>query len=313
MPTQRNSFVPIGDDAFVSKPPKGCIVITADSFIEDVHFSLDWAKILKSRKEFFSAIGYKSLAVNISDLSAMGWAKPLYCIISLGLPSYISVEDIDNFYTGLKKLADKYNISICGGDTNFAKSFIINITLVGSIKKEKIIKRIGAKNNDKIFVTGNLGDSSAGLEILQTFKKKKYPEKIVKYLIKKHLFPPVRIKESKTISNCATSMIDCSDGLVNSINLLCEASKVGAEVHIDKIPVSTQLKNLSLTNLLTYSLTNYLLYGAEDYELIFTSSSNKLEKKFKCIGEIKNKNRGINFLYNGKKIKIQKEKLIHHF
>ncbi|MFN3967061.1 MAG: thiamine-phosphate kinase, partial [Endomicrobiia bacterium] len=251
LPTQKNLLVPIGDDAFVAKSPEGYIAITTDSLIENIHFSLKWLKILKNRKEFFRALGYKSLAVNISDLSAMGCAKPLYCILSLGIPSYISVEDIENFYFGLKSLADRFNILICGGDTNSAERFIINVTIIGNIKKEKIIKRSGAKPGEKIFVSGNLGDSYAGLEILQSYPQKKFPKKIADYFIKKHLYPPIRIKESKEISEYATSMIDCSDGIVHSINLLCEASKVGAEIYVDKIPVSNYLKKFTLTHLLT--------------------------------------------------------------
>ena len=301
LPTQKNLLVPIGDDSFVARSPKDCIVITTDLLIENVHFSLNWVKFSKNRKEFFKALGYKSLAVNISDLSAMGCAKPLYCIISLGIPEYLTVEDIENFYSGIEILTKKFNILIAGGDTNSAASFIINIGLIGSTPEDKIIKRSGAKPGNRIYVSGELGDASAGLKILQS---QQYPTKDGRYFIKKHLYPPVRIKEGKIISKYATSMIDCSDGLVNSIKLICESSKVGANVYIEKVPVSEKLKkNFS-------NWQEFVLYGGEDYELIFTSDK---KNKFECIGEIIPKKSGINFFYNGRKIKIQKEKLIHHF
>ncbi|MDI6640871.1 MAG: thiamine-phosphate kinase [Elusimicrobiota bacterium] len=338
---QKTFTVAPGDDAFIAKYcGDKCLVCTTDLLIDRVHFSSAWLEILANNSppiNLFRALGYKALAVNLSDFAAMGGANPLYCLVGLGLPKNIRVRDVDNLYFGLEDLAKKYNISIVGGDTNSSQTLIVAITLLGTIKKCEIVKRSGARIGDSIYVTGSLGDSAAGMSVLQSCPAKKITQEEL-YFIKRHLYPIVRLKEGKKISKFATSMIDCSDGLVQSVRQLCEASNTSAEIYIDKIPISKQLKSFSSRilhdpsgwdrrytcerdSLITHnSLLNFVLYGGEDYELIFTAhpSTNSClpNSSFATpIGKITagGIHRKIKFLYNGKEFKIQEEKIFNHF
>ncbi|MFH0807450.1 MAG: thiamine-phosphate kinase [Elusimicrobiota bacterium] len=303
---KKRVIVAPGDDAAVINSPDKQLVFTTDLLFEDAHFCLSWADSLISRPALFEALGYKSLAINLSDLSSMGCkSEPIYCLIGVGLPdSRVEIEDINSFYKGLKKFCKKYKVFILGGDTNSSDKLTIAITMFGATGTNgKIIRRSGAKPGDKIYVTGPLGDSAGGLDIL--LKGKKTDKKTADYLIKKHLYPPVRINEAQTIAKYATSMIDCSDGLANSIGLICAMSKTGAKINLDTIPVSGPLKRYS------GSPIDFALYGGEDYELIFTSK--KSMPKYRCIGTVENKNSGIKYYQNGKEIQIKKEKLYQHF
>ena len=310
-------IVPPGDDAAVIKSPKRPLIFTTDMLFEDMHFCLSWAGAAGGRKAFFEALGYKSLAVNLSDLSSMG-AKPapIYCLIGVGLPESIEVEDVRSLYRGLNKFCNKYNITIIGGDTNASQKLTIAITLVG-IAGSHTTRRSGAKPGDKIYLSGPLGDSAAGLHVLlnpvkprsKHFSRFLSTLRIRKNLIRKHFYPPVRIKEAQSIAKQASSMIDCSDGLVNSINLICEMSKTGAAINLDLIPVSPGLKQYS--RLASVNPMDFALYGGEDYELIFTSK--KPLSGFKSLGTIENKNKGIKYYLNDKETKIKKEKLYQHF
>jgi len=303
------TLVPNGDDASVLSFSKNNLVFTTDLLFENVHFSLDWDKALGGRKKLFEALGYKSLAINVSDLSSMGCKdKPIYCLIGVGLPEKIDVKDILHLYNGLSKVCSKYGIQIIGGDTNSSAVLTIAVTVIGTVKKNNITRRSGAKPGDKIYVTGPLGDSAGGLAILLGKNKKaKLQPEINNYLINRHLYPPVLIKNAQKIASRAHCMIDCSDGLINSINLICWASKTGAIIDTTKIPLSKQLSAYSL--LTNTSALDYALYGGEDYELIFTS--NKTLSNYFCIGEITKK--GINYQTNGKNFEIKNNKTYQHF
>ena len=304
---ERKVLVAPGDDAAVINSPGKQLVFTTDLLFEDVHFRLDWAKSIGGKAALFEAIGYKSLAINLSDLSSMGCKSapaPIYCLIGVGLPEdRMGIEDVNSFYKGLNFFCRKNKVYILGGDTNSSDKFTIAITLFGTIDKSKIIRRSGAKSGDKIYVTGTLGDSAGGLDLL--LKGKKDNTKTAKYLINRHLYPPVRINEAQEIAKYTTSMIDCSDGLVNSVNLICGMGKTGAKINLDAVPVSKHLRNYSREPV------DFALYGGEDYELIFTSKKNIPE--YQCIGTIENKSNGVKYYQNGKETRIKKEKLYQHF
>lgn len=188
-----------------------------------------------------------------------------------------------------------------GGDLVESNSIFISITLIGY--GEKVILRSGAEIDDFIVVTGNFGDSKAGLEILLTEDNSQI--KKFNSLVKKHLYPPLRVEEAKKIIKMANSMIDSSDGLLASVYLICKESKKGAIINLDSIPISRQLQ------LYTKNPYNYALYGGEDYELVFTIPKEKakmLEKTLpntKIIGKIVEKNRGIKLFHKNKLYKIK--------
>ncbi|MFC1501422.1 thiamine-phosphate kinase [Elusimicrobiota bacterium] len=287
----------IGDDAFVGNISKNCsLVSTKDLLIEDIHFNRLWSDPYQ--------IGYKAIAVNLSDLAAMGKCKPLYCLVGLGLPPNTSLEFVDKLYTGMQSISNKHDLSIVGGDTvSTKKSIVISITLLGEIYKKNIISRGCAKPGDIIVVNSTFGDSAAGMYLLR--KKTKSTSKINKYLINKHLLPVPRIKDAGIIADAkvATSMIDSSDGLSVSLKFITEESKVGAKVNLEKVPISRQLKNLAQKDKRLKPL-ELALNGGEDYELLFTIKKGSF-KKLKsvlpnavAIGEITSK-KGTRYYLNG--------------
>ena len=302
------TIVKIGDDAAVVKIKNFYLVFTTDLFIEDIHFKKKWSKSVGGINRLFFYLANKTLAANISDLSAMGTVKPLYCLIGLGLPSNLKIENIKSFYNGLENFCKKYNIEIIGGDTNLSSKIFISITLIGiAYSKKNIVLRKNAKIGDKIYITGCTGDAAKGVEILNN-KFKNVNSKIKNWFIKKFFFPEVKLEQSQKISKYANSMIDCSDGLVNSINIICKQSNVGAKIYLDKVPVSDNLKKFN-------NYLDYVLYGGEDYELIFTSNCNlkNIIPDIFEIGEIVQKNKKIKLFFYNDEIKIKNRLLFDHF
>lgn len=227
-------------------------LLTCDVQVAGVHFL--------PRISTPAQIGCKALSVNISDIAAMG-GKPDYCLVSLIIPIDTDPEFIDNIYKGIRKTARKYDIQIAGGNISRGKELIIDIFLTGTVRRDELLLRSGAKPGDQILVTGILGNAASGLALL---KKEKY--QIVKDEIKNHisrqLCPEPRLKEAAVIakSKFATSMIDISDGLVSDLGHICDQSKVGASIYESKIPSGKNPINLAL-------------HGGEDYELLFTVPS----------------------------------------
>jgi thiamine-monophosphate kinase len=244
----------IGDDSAVLNPPSGkLLLVTTDMLVENVHFSTSTATPYQ--------IGWKSLAVNISDIASMG-GEPTYGFISIGFPRDTDAEFVDEFYTGMRDIAEKYGVDIVGGDTVSSPEIIINISLLGEVEEDSYILRSGAKIGDAICVTGDVGGSSAGLEILK--------QKLSIEGADKHLLPQPRVQEGRFLarSGFVTSMIDVSDGVASEINHICEQSKTGAHVYMKDIPLSSNVVSVAkYTNKNPYS---FALFGGEDYELLFT-------------------------------------------
>jgi thiamine-monophosphate kinase len=296
----KNIVAGIGDDSFCFKSGKNNICITKDMLIEDVHFKKDWATP--------QDIGKKSIEVNVSDIAAMGNVKPEYAFIGLGLPPKTSEIFIKNLYKGFKKACDKYEMAIAGGNTVKADKITISITIVGiGIGKEKVIKRNGAGVNDLIGVTDTFGNAGAGLALLYKYGAKYKYNKYERFLISKQNNPKARLKEAQKISKHLTSLMDVSDGLYISVDLLAKDSGKGAEIYIDKIPISSSLKKVFREDKKQLDLA---LFGAEDYELIFTvpHSKAKLLKKIvphiSYIGKI-DSSKKVKYFYDGKEQKIK--------
>jgi thiamine-monophosphate kinase len=201
--------------------------------------------------------------------------------LGVGISKKISISFLDQLYKGIHKACMFYNVELFGGDTvSSPKSFFINITILGEAKRGKLFTRKGAKKGDMIFTTGTLGDSSLGLKILSN-KQSKCSSKSRKYLLKKHLDPTPRLKESHllTRSTCKiTSMIDISDGLAQDLQHICRQSKTGALIYEEKLPQSQAFSKVCSEN--NWSTLPLSLNGGEDYELIFSVPSKK-KKSFK--------------------------------
>ncbi len=270
----------IGDDAAVVKGTDRNILITSDMLIEGVHFDLSLCT--------FYQLGYKFLAVNISDIFAMG-GSPKYFIVSLGVPGNFDSGSIGDLYSGINSAAGKFDIAVIGGDTCSSKQgLILSGTLTGHA--DKIITRAGAKEGDGIFVSTTLGDSAMGLHILQKggrrVRRFSPPTNRLK-LIRKHLMPrPAPVKNTSGI----TAMTDVSDGLCMDLSHICDASGRGAVIYRDQIPISREVASTATS--LHQDPMIYALQGGEDYALLFTAPPDYRTKAFR-IGEIMRKGRYI--------------------
>lgn len=281
----------IGDDCAVFGPYSGRVLLfTTDMLVEDIHFLMD--KITPYQ------LGWKAIAVNLSDIAAMG-GRPLFILLSLGIPVEMNVELIQDIYKGMKDICEHYRVNILGGDTVASPDkLIINISLIGDAKKKEVIYRSGARPGDKVYLTGNVGDSAAGLKILKNDISP--PHSIGSHFIKVHNEPKPLIETGRIIatSGLASAMIDLSDGLLSDLGHICKESGVGAMLFRSKIPLSSELKLLA--SLANFNPLDIALSGGEDYLLLVTVPEEKiqdLELLFKdkkpsplyLIGEIREK------------------------
>ena len=287
--------VGMGDDAALVKiPAHQHILITTDLFVEGIDFHLKWSP--------FRQIGYKAMAANLSDIAAMG-GIPRYALVTMALPPHTRMESVEMLYEGLMNLGKKYNVRLIGGDTSATRhGVMVGVVLIGEVKPRHAVTRSGAKPGDWIFVTGPIGNSRAGLEILKSSGRRKKTHHESK-LVQQHLYPVPRIQEARLLATrrLATAMIDISDGLSSDLHHLCEASGVGARLHRDRIPVTEILTAYAKQKRRPPYL--YALEGGEDFELLFTVRPSRMkelkrlqiQKRFQAfwLGEITTKQHGI--------------------
>ncbi len=270
----------IGDDAAVISYTKNKhLLLTTDMLVEGVHF--------RRQEASFSQIGRKALAVNISDIAAMG-GIPKYAVISAGFPKRLSLRAVDEIMRGIEALAKEYSVNIVGGDTVRAEKIVLSISLLGEVKAANLTLRSGARAGDLIFVTGSLGGSRS---------------------LKQFNFNP-RLKEAQRIIErfSPTAMIDVSDGLASDLQRIAEQSKVGAVIFEQLIPFS---RGASLKK---------ALYQGEDFELLFTVSLQSARKFYKkdqlpitCIGKIVERKKGLVLIDKQARMASLRQKGFRHF
>ncbi len=271
-------LIGIGDDAAAWKGDTSIQLATVDSFIQDVHFPAGIAP--------WPELGGKALAVNLSDIAAMGGA-PRYGLVSLALPPQTEVDDVTALYTGMLELAKKHKVTIVGGDISNAPLVVISITVLGSSPQKQILTRSSAKPGEMVAVTGHLGAAAAGLEMLT--KKLKFAPQATARFRQAFLHPTPRIAEGQLLlEQGVKTAIDISDGLVADLNQICKASRVGASIDTNRVPVEPKVLAAFGDKALELALT-----GGEDYELLFTAGTeiiDKVKKAASCpitvIGEI---------------------------
>ncbi len=254
----RDVVVGVGDDAAAVKPsPGNLLLITTDMLVEDVHFTLSSISPYQ--------LGWKSMAVNMSDIAAMGGAAR-WAVIGIGMPAHTPVSFAESLYAGIQDICQKYNTQLVGGDTVSADKIVINITLTGEVKHEHLIQRSSARVGDVIVVTNTIGDAGAGLAAIQHGLNTLSAQTV----IKKHLEPIPRLIESRQIVQflSPTAMIDISDGLSIDLCRLAEASRVGVRIYEDKLPISEAVSETAME--LGMNRLDLALSGGEDYELLFT-------------------------------------------
>jgi thiamine-monophosphate kinase len=271
-------LIGIGDDAACWRA-EGLQLATTDTLIENVHF--DFKNIT------WRELGWKSMAVNLSDIAAMG-GRPRYALVSLGIPRDTEVESVVDLYKGMIELAKKFEVRIIGGDTVAAPVTAITLTIIGEAEDEDgMLKRSSAKPGNLIAVTGCFGASAAGLAMMQ--RKLTFDKKTETTLREAHFKPTPRINEGRTLVKYGVkAAIDVSDGLVGDLGKLCLSSGVGAKLYSDRIPIQPAVLKSFGNEAVKLALT-----GGEDYELIFTAPQkivNVIKRELTCpvtvVGEI---------------------------
>ncbi|MCX8957978.1 thiamine-phosphate kinase [Erwinia psidii] len=285
----------IGDDcALLSLPEKQTLAISTDTLVEGVHFLRDIHP---------ADLGYKALAVNLSDLAAMG-ADPAWLTLALTLPA-VDEPWLKAFSDSLFELLDYYNMQLIGGDTTRGP-LSMTLGIHGLVPQGRALKRSGARPGDWIYVTGTLGDSAAGLALLQHRIKINDPS-VHEALIKRHLRPMPRVLQGQALRDLASSAIDISDGLISDIGHILSASGCGARLNLEALPLSEVLKHFEPDRALCWALS-----GGEDYELCFTVPEinrgaldvalGNSGVPFTCVGQIAPQSEGLVLLKNGKPV-----------
>jgi len=299
----------VGDDCAVMHYGDKETLVSTDMLMEGVHFNLTYVDM--------KHLGYKSAMVNISDIFAMG-GTPRQMTVSIALSKRFKVEDIEDFYEGLRMACDKWNVDIVGGDiTSSLTGLAISITVLGDADKEDVIYRSGAKDTDLICVSGNLGAAYCGLQLLEREKsvyymqlqeaRKKNKDAVVdfqpdfsgkEYLLERQLQPEARgdiLKSLREAGVRPTSMIDISDGLSSEIMHICKESETGCRLFEKEIPIDYQ--TAVMAEEMNMNLSTCALNGGEDYELLFTCPIGDYEKvkeidDIRIIGHITKKELG---------------------
>ena len=268
----------VGDDAAVLDFKNQQVVLTTDLLIEGVHFDLSYMPL--------KHLGYKAAIVNISDVCAMN-ATPTQITVSIAISNRFPLEALEEFYAGIKIACEKYGVDLIGGDTTSStKGMLISITALGVLKAEEVVYRSGAKPNDLLVVSGDLGASYLGLQVLEREKQvflvnpQSQPDlSNYDYLVERHLKPEARkdiIEMLKELDVKPTSMIDISDGLSSEILHICKQSNMGCKLYEDKIPLDQQV--ISTCEEFNINSTTVALSGGEDYELLFTVAQEDFDK-----------------------------------
>lgn len=269
--TQPSTILGIGDDAAILAPAAGQeLVISTDLLVEGVHFDLTFCPL--------KHLGYKAVAVNVSDIAAMN-ALPTQIVVAVSIPPRFTVEAVEELFEGVKLACEAYNVDLVGGDTTGSRAGLtISITALGQVAAGQAVRRSGAGPNDLLCVTGDLGGAYLGLQVLEREKQvwqadpesqpelDKYP-----YVLQRQLRPEARmdvIHELRDLGVTPTSMIDVSDGLASEVLHLCQASGTGARIFTENLPIANP--TLEVANEFNLDPIMCMLNGGEDYELLFT-------------------------------------------
>ncbi|OHX65375.1 thiamine-phosphate kinase [Flammeovirga pacifica] len=268
----------IGDDAAVIDCGEDYMVVSTDMLLEGIHFDLSFMPL--------QHLGYKAIAVNVSDIAAMN-ALPEQVTVSIAITNRFSVEAIDMIYQGIKAACKNYNVDLVGGDTTSSRAgLVISVSVTGRVAKDKIVYRSGAKKGDILCLSGDIGGAYMGLQVLLREKKvyEANPEMQPKlddyeYIVGRQLRPEARtdvIHDLKEIGIVPTSMIDVSDGVASEIMHLCKASGVGAAIYEQKLPVDQ--RTFDACHEFKIPSVTPGLNGGEDYELLFTIDQEDFKK-----------------------------------
>jgi thiamine-monophosphate kinase len=298
---QPSSILGIDDDAAVIDAGNKYILISSDMLLEGVHFDLSFTPL--------QHLGYKCVAVNVSDIAAMN-GIPRQITVNIGLSNRFSVEAVDAIYQGIKLACDAYKIDLVGGDTSSSASgLVISVTVIGEVDKDRVVKRSTAKDKEIICVTGDLGGAYMGLQVLEREKQvflenpDMQPQlEIYSIIVGRQLKPEARMDivfDLKDKGVLPTSMIDVSDGLASDLFHICKQSNVGAALYEDKLPIDEQ--TYQTAGSFKIDPVTCVMNGGEDYELLFTIRQDDFKRlknhpDIHFIGYIQNQKNGINLV-----------------
>ena len=271
-------LIGIGDDTAAWRCENAAQLATTDSLIQDTHFDLDIIS--------WEELGWKAIAVNLSDIAAMG-GIPTYALISLALPGELDTDCVSKLYKGMAKIAVRFGVAIAGGNIAAAGKTMISVTVLGDLDSDSMLTRSAAVPGDQVAVTGCLGLSAAGLKMLE--QKLSFDAETTQLLREAHLTPMPRIDEGQILLHRGVkAAIDISDGLIADLTHICQASKVSARINENAVPIHPAVQDNFKSDCRQLALS-----GGEDYELLFTADSqiiNRLKKTMPCpvtvIGEI---------------------------
>lgn len=283
---QSSTLKGVGDDAAVIKNQPGLrTLVTTDLLLEGIHFNLEYVPL--------KHLGYKAAVVNFSDIYAMN-GQPTQIVVGVGISKRFSVEDMEALFAGIRLACDEYGVDIVGGDTCASMTGLtISITCLGIAKEQDIVYRNGAKVNDLICVSGNLGSAYMGLQLLERERLAYNPQSTIhypqstdipafegrEYLLERQLKPEARrdiIAQLHKAGIKPTAMMDISDGLSSEMMHICTQSKVGCAIYEDKLPIDYQAA--ALAEEMNMNIVTCCLNGGEDYELLFTCDIKDYEK-----------------------------------
>lgn len=304
-------MIGIGDDAAVLKPTDGNLqLVTTDMLVEKVHFDLSTSSAWQ--------LGYKAIAVNLSDIAAMG-GVPRQVVIAIALPQHLSVDFLVSLYDGMKEICREFGVNIVGGDTvSSPQGLVINVTALGEVEPDKLQRRSGASVGELVVVTGTLGDSGCGLDLLMQGDWQSYG--FASSLVARHLMPKPQVHQGLMLATLgSTSMNDISDGLASEVNEIARASHVGMRIDSHLIPLSPELQEAAA--MFGKTAVQYALYGGEDYQLVFTISPDKFKllaqvdigARLTVVGEVTDQSQGVLLVAEDGRTSALEAKGYNHF
>lgn len=268
-------LIGLGDDvAVLSMQGNDLLLATIDIQVEGVHFL---PQLITPEQ-----LGRRALAINLSDIAAMG-GQPTFALVSLALPLDTEVDWVERLYRGMRTLADQYGVAIVGGNmTRSPAPISVDVALLGRVQREYLLTRSGARPGDQVLVTGQLGDAAAGLQLAQ---QPHLPLSAADHgaLLMRYLTPTPRVREGMLIARaqCATAMIDLSDGLSSDIGHICERSRVGVRIEAAQVPIAPAVQQVA--TLLGVSPWQLALSGGDDYELCLTAPAEAVPELMRSI------------------------------
>ncbi len=301
----------IGDDAAVFKAtPEELQLVTTDMLVEKVHFDLQTTSPWQ--------LGYKAIAVNVSDIAAMG-GVPRQVVVSIGIPKTLTADFVVSLYEGMKEICREFDVNIIGGDTVASPlGLVINVTVMGEVQPKLLQRRSGASVGELVVVTGTLGDSGCGLDFLMQGDWQGHD--FAQHLVTKHLVPQPQVIAGPQLAALGSkSMNDISDGLASEVNEIAVASQVGMRIYAQQLPLSIELEKGA--KMLGKSAVDYALYGGEDYQLVFTISPEQfklvaqvdIKTRITVIGEVTPKDQGVLLVAEDGSTSLLEAKGYNHF